>query len=96
MARDPLVLAEEPSSWTADGGALDPLVGPQCSLAVQLRRASGDVIGRTAELAELEAPPGPPPSVAFVAPFDSFLWDTKLLASLFDFEFVWEGFFPPA
>ena len=21
------------------------------------------------------------------------LWDTKLLASLFDFEFVWEGFF---
>jgi DNA-binding NarL/FixJ family response regulator len=50
MARDPLVLAEEPSSWTADGGALDPLVGPQCSLAVQLRRASGAVIGRTAEL----------------------------------------------
>ena len=34
----------------ADGGALDPLVGPQCSLAVQLRRASGAVIGRTAEL----------------------------------------------
>ena len=50
MARDPLVLAEEPSSWTADGGALDPLVGPQCSLAVQLRRATGAVIGRTAEL----------------------------------------------
>jgi DNA-binding NarL/FixJ family response regulator/tetratricopeptide (TPR) repeat protein len=33
-----------------DGGALDPLVGPQCSLAVQLRRASGAVIGRSAEL----------------------------------------------
>jgi DNA-binding NarL/FixJ family response regulator len=33
-----------------DGGALDPLVGPQCSLAVQLRRASGPVIGRSAEL----------------------------------------------
>ena len=32
------------------GGALDPLVGPQCSLAVQLRRATGSVIGRTAEL----------------------------------------------
>ena len=30
----------------ADGGALDPLVGPQCSLAVQLRRATGAVIGR--------------------------------------------------
>jgi hypothetical protein len=33
-----------------DGGALDPLVGPQCSLAVQLRRATGAVIGRGAEL----------------------------------------------
>jgi len=50
MARDPLVLAEEMPSWAADGGALDPLVGPQCSLAVQLRRATGAVIGRTAEL----------------------------------------------
>ena len=34
----------------ASGGALDPLVGPQCSLAVQLRRATGAVIGRSAEL----------------------------------------------
>ncbi len=34
----------------ADGGVLDPLVGPQCSLAVQLRRATGAVIGRSAEL----------------------------------------------
>ena len=50
MARDPIVLAEEAPSWAADGGALDPLVGPQCSLAVQLRRATGAVIGRTAEL----------------------------------------------
>ena len=34
----------------ATGGALDPLVGPQCSLAVQLRRVPGAVIGRGAEL----------------------------------------------
>jgi DNA-binding NarL/FixJ family response regulator len=34
----------------ADGGALDPLVGPQCSLAVQLRRSTGAVIGRNAQL----------------------------------------------
>ena len=47
------------------------------------------------ELAQLEAPPQPPPSVAFLAPFDSLLWDTALLASLFDFDFVWEGFFKP-
>ncbi len=48
------------------------------------------------ELALLEAPPEPPASVAFIAPFDSLLWDTALLASLFDFEYVWEGFFTPA
>jgi uncharacterized protein YcaQ len=46
------------------------------------------------ELALLEAPPEPPPAVAFIAPFDAFLWDTALLASLFDFDYVWEGFFP--
>jgi uncharacterized protein YcaQ len=49
-----------------------------------------------AELALLEAPPEPTPSVAFIAPFDSVLWDTALLARLFDFEYVWEGFFPAA
>jgi hypothetical protein len=48
------------------------------------------------EVALLEAPPEPMRSVAFVAPFDSLLWDTALLASLFDFEYVWEGFFTPA
>lgn len=47
------------------------------------------------ELALLEAPPEPPASVAFIAPFDSLLWDTALLASVFDFEYVWEGFFRP-
>ena len=47
------------------------------------------------ELPLLQAPPEPTPSVAFIAPFDSLLWDTKLLASLFDFDYVWEGFFKP-
>jgi uncharacterized protein YcaQ len=45
------------------------------------------------ELPLLQEPPEPPPSVALISPFDSLLWDTKLLASLFDFEHVWEGFF---
>ena len=47
------------------------------------------------ELALLQAPPAPTPSVAFIAPFDSLLWDTALLAILFDFDYVWEGFFKP-
>ncbi len=48
------------------------------------------------ELALLQAPPEPTPSVALIAPFDSLLWDTVLLSSLFAFDYVWEGFFPPA
>ena len=43
----------------------------------------------------LEAPPDPPPSVAFVSPFDPIVWDRGLLGSLFEFEYVWELFFPP-
>jgi tetratricopeptide (TPR) repeat protein/DNA-binding CsgD family transcriptional regulator len=33
-----------------EGDALDPLVQPQCSLSVQLRRAAGALVGRTIEL----------------------------------------------
>ena len=47
------------------------------------------------ELPLVQAPPQPVPSVAFIAPFDSLLWDNSLIASLFGFEYVWEGFFPP-
>ena len=44
----------------------------------------------------LEAPPSVEPSVAFVPPFDPIVWDRGLLGSLFEFEYVWELFFPPA
>jgi hypothetical protein len=45
------------------------------------------------ELSLLQAPPEPTPSVEFIPPFNSPLWDTALPASLFDFDYVWEGFF---
>src|SRR5437016_3159562 len=48
------------------------------------------------ELALLQSPPATRSSVAFIAPFDSLLWDNALVASLFGFDYVWEGFFPPA
>jgi uncharacterized protein len=48
------------------------------------------------EVELLEAPPEPPPSIAFLSPFDPLVWDRRLLGSLFDFEYVWELFFPPA
>jgi uncharacterized protein YcaQ len=58
------------------------------------------VRGRRFVLAEeaglLAEPPEPPPSVAFIAPFDALLWDTALLARLLHFDYVWEGFFPAA
>jgi uncharacterized protein len=44
----------------------------------------------------LDGPPLPPPSVAFLSPFDPLVWDRKLLGSLFDFDYVWELFHPPA
>jgi uncharacterized protein len=65
-------------------------------VAVDVEGVRGKRLVLREEVALFQAPPEPPPSVAFVAPFDSLLWDTALLASLFDFEYVWEGFFPPA
>lgn len=44
----------------------------------------------------LQAPPEPPPSVAFLPPFDPLVWDRPLLGSLFGFDYVWELFLPPA
>ena len=37
-----------------EGEALDPLVQPQCSLQVQLRRATGSIVGRSVELRAIE------------------------------------------
>jgi uncharacterized protein len=48
------------------------------------------------EVKLLDTPPLTPPSVAFLSPFDPLVWDRKLLSSLFDFEYVWELFHPPA
>ena len=47
------------------------------------------------EVALLEAPPEPPPTVAFLPPFDPIVWDRRLLGSLFGFDYVWELFIPP-
>src|ERR671930_1204353 len=47
------------------------------------------------EVELLQAPPEPPPSVAFLPPFDPLVWDRALLGSLFGFDYVWELFLPP-
>jgi uncharacterized protein len=71
------------------------LVESGALVAVEVENMRGKRFVLAEELARLEAPPEPAPSVAFVAPFDSLLWDTALLARVFDFEYVWEGFFKP-
>jgi uncharacterized protein len=63
---------------------------------VEVEGVRGKRLVLAEELALLQAPPEPTPSVAFIAPFDSLLWDTTLLLNMFAFEYVWEGFFPPA
>jgi uncharacterized protein len=47
------------------------------------------------EVELLEQAPEVPPSVSFLPPFDALVWDRKLLASLFGFDYVWELFHPP-
>jgi uncharacterized protein YcaQ len=46
------------------------------------------------EVESLASQPEPPPSVAFLPPFDPVIWDRPLLGSLFGFDYVWELFFP--
>lgn len=72
------------------------LVGVGALVPVDVEGVRGTRLVLAEEVELLQAPPEPAPCVAFVAPFDSLLWDTALLAGLFDFNYVWEGFFPPA
>jgi uncharacterized protein len=67
--------------------------GDLVSVEVEGMRGTRLVISEDVEL--LEAPPDPPPSVAFLSPFDPIVWDRRLLGSLFGFEYVWELFHPP-
>jgi uncharacterized protein len=63
---------------------------------VDVEGVSGKRFVLEEEVADLEAPAEPPPSVAFLPPFDPLVWDRRLLGSLFGFEYVWELFTPPA
>jgi hypothetical protein len=46
------------------------------------------------ELAGGRTPGDAAPGVSFLAPLDPLAWDRQLLASLFDFEYVWEVYVP--
>jgi uncharacterized protein len=68
--------------------------GDLVPVEVEAVRGKRFVLREEVEL--LEAPPAPPASVAFLPPFDPLVWDRGLLGSLFQFEYVWELFHPPA
>jgi uncharacterized protein len=63
---------------------------------VQVEGVSGKRFVIREDVDLLKAPPEPTASVVFLSPFDPLVWDRKLLGSLFDFEYVWELFLPPA
>jgi len=63
---------------------------------VDIEGVRGQRLVLAEEVPLLQAPPEPARSAAFIAPFDSLLWDTALLSSLFAYDYVWEGFFPSA
>jgi uncharacterized protein len=63
---------------------------------VEVENVRGKRFVLRAEVELLGRPPEPPPSVAFLPPFDPLVWDRGLLGSLFEFDYVWELFVPPA
>ena len=63
---------------------------------VEVEGVTGKRFVLAEEVAHLEAPPQPTPSVAFLPPFDALVWDRRLLGELFGFDYVWELFIPPA
>ena len=63
---------------------------------VEIEGVRGKRLVLREEVELLEAPPEPPPSVAFLPPFDPVVWDRPFLGSVFEFDYVWELFIPPA
>jgi uncharacterized protein YcaQ len=74
----------------------DELVERGDLVPVDVEGVRGKRFVLAAEVGLLSAPPEPPPSVAFLPPFDPLVWDRGLLGSLFGFDYVWELFLPPA
>jgi uncharacterized protein len=74
----------------------EELVATAQLVPVDVENVRGKRFVLGAEVDLLEDPPEPVPSVAFLSPFDPLVWDRGLLGSLFEFEYVWELFVPPA
>jgi uncharacterized protein len=71
------------------------LIADGTLIPVDVESVRGNRFVLAEEVGLLEGPPEPPPSVAFLSPFDALVWDRPLLGSLFEFDYVWELFIPP-
>jgi len=65
-------------------------------VAVEVEGVRGKRLVIREDVDLLASPPEPQPSVSFLSPFDALVWDRALLGSLFEFDYVWELFLPPA
>ena len=91
--------AKPDSRWPGHPGRTalrEGLVADGELVAVEVEGVRGTRFALREEIELLEAPPEPPPSVAFLSPFDPLVWDRGLLGSLFGFDYVWDLFHPPA
>ncbi len=91
--------AKPDQRWPGNPGRTalrEELVATGELVPVEVENVRGKRLVLRAEAGLLERPPEPPPSVAFLPPFDPLVWDRGLLGSLFEFEYVWELFVPPA
>jgi uncharacterized protein YcaQ len=72
----------------------EELVAAGKLIPVEIEGVRGKRFALPNEVDLLAAPPEPPPSVAFLAPLDPFVWDTGFLRKLFAFDYVWEVYIP--
>ena len=74
----------------------EELIAEGALVPVEIEGMRGKRFVLEEEVGLLANAPEPPPSVAFLPPFDPLVWDRPLLGSLFEFDYVWELFHPPA
>jgi uncharacterized protein YcaQ len=71
--------------------------GTLIPVTVEGLREVRHVVASELPMLEGAALPGvEPPSVSFLAPLDPFLWDRRLLKTLFGFDYTWEVYTPAA
>jgi uncharacterized protein len=91
--------AKPDPSWPGYPGRTalrEELVATGELVPVEIENVRGKRFVLESEVDLLQHPPEPAPTVAFLPPFDPLVWDRSLLGSLFEFEYVWELFLPPA